>query len=386
MRRNLRSVLVGLVAGVVGAALGPAASSVVATTAAVGAPAPAGDRAVVAPPPGIPVCTATDHRLIGLSGLIVTRDGFIAISDSNIDKSAIRIWYLDRHCHYLRSIGYPTAAYDPEDVAIGRDGTLYVADTGDNDQTRRSIAVWRLTAGSKTPKIFRYAYPDGAHDAEAILLATDDTPIFVTKDPFDAGVYVPIKPADPSGKPVPLKRVGAFGLSFTSTPNGLGPLGSVVIDGGAQTADRRKVALRSYADAYEWAVPDGNVVKAITTAKPTITPLPGEPFGESIAYGAAGTDFYTVSDIETQPVRTTILRYPSTISTPTSPKASGQPGQPASDPAPHAPRAAPASTDSRTGHRATFALVSAGLAVALVAACVTGAARARRRRDRYPQT
>src|SRR5690242_15082246 len=74
------------------------------------------------------VGTATDSRLIGLSGLGVTAGGYVAISDSNVDKSAIRIFYLDSRCGLVRSVGYPTSAYDPEDLAIGRDGTLYVAD------------------------------------------------------------------------------------------------------------------------------------------------------------------------------------------------------------------------------------------------------------------
>lgn len=259
------------------------------------------------------VCTVTDDRLIGLSGLVVTGSGFVSISDSNFDKSRIRIWYLDRHCALERSVGYPTSAYDPEDAAMGRDGTLYVADIGDNDRSRRSIAVWRLRPGRSTPKIYRYAYPDGPHDAEAILLAADDSPIIVTKDPATAGIYVPTEPADPSGDPVPLRRAGSFTLTPTDTTSGVGVLGGFVVTGGANSPDRRQVALRSYNDAYEWSVPDGDVVKAITTTRPVITPLANETQGESIAYAPDGRSFYTISDAESTPLRDPILRYPSAI-------------------------------------------------------------------------
>jgi hypothetical protein len=255
------------------------------------------------------VCTVTDHRVIGLSGLVVTRTGFISISDSNIDKSKIRIWYLTPSCHASRSIGYPTPAYDPEDAAFGRDGTLYVADIGDNGRHRPSIAIWSLRPGHTIPTIKRYAYPDGPHDAEALLLAADDSPIIVTKDPLRAGIYVPSGP----GK---LRKAGTFTLTPTGTAGGVGPLGGFVVTGGANSADRRRVALRSYNDAYEWSVPDGDVVKAITTAPPVITPLPDEPQGESIAYAPDGVSFYTVSDQETQPVRTVIRRYPSALHVP----------------------------------------------------------------------
>ncbi len=252
------------------------------------------------------VCTVTDHRVIGLSGLIVTKTGFISISDSNIDKSKIRIWYLDQNCHVVTSIGYPTSAYDPEDAAIGRDGTLYVADIGDNGRSRSTIAVWSLPPGHKIPTITRYAYPDGPHDAEAMLLAADDTPIFVTKDPITAGIYTPSAPGV-------LRKVGMFTLTPTDTPSGVGALGGFVVTGGANSPDRRKVALRSYNDAYEWDVPDGNVVTAITTTPPRISPLPNEPQGEGIAYGLDGASFYTVSDQEVAPIRTAIRRYPSAL-------------------------------------------------------------------------
>jgi hypothetical protein len=256
------------------------------------------------------VCTVDDSRLTGLSGLVATADGYVAESDSDVDKSRIRIFWLDARCRYLRSVGYPTSAYDPEDLAVGRDGTLYVADIGDNGRTRKNIAVWHLAPGNGTPKIFRYTYPDGAHDAEALLLAADDSPIIVTKDPLVAGVYVPTGPADPSGTPVPLRQVGTFTPTDTGTPNGLGPVGDFLVTGGANAPDRGRVALRTYAAAYEWQVPDGDVVRAITTGTPRITPLPDEPQGEAIAYTPDGSALLTVSDVEGDNPRTPILRYP----------------------------------------------------------------------------
>jgi hypothetical protein len=330
-----------------------------------GAPTAAAGHVLVATH-GTTVCTITDHRLIGLSGLIVTKDGFIAISDSNPDKSAIRIWYIDKHCKLIKSVGYPTSAYDPEDAAIGRDGSLYVADIGDNDHTRTRIAIWKLAAGHSTPKLYRYSYPDGAHDAEAILLAADDTPIFVTKDPLTAEIYVPTAPADPSGKPVRLKKVGSFTLTPTDTSSGVGILGGFVVTGGANSPDRRRVALRSYSDAYEWDVPDGDVVKAITTTKPRITPLPDEPQGESIAYGLDGRDFYTVSDQEVTPVKTPILRY--------------TPVRPAVPSPTRSVRASTTVASSTPNRRSGLFIGATVLGLVLIGAGGWGAMRSRRRR------
>ncbi len=346
------------------------------TAAVPGAAAGAADRpAAPRATAAVTACTATDSRLIGLSGIAVTADGYIAVTDSNVDKSAIRIFFLDSRCRLVRSIGYPTSAYDPEDLAVGRDGTLYVADIGDNGATRRSVAIWRVPPGGQ-PHIVRYAYPDGAHDAEALLLAADDAPIIVTKDPLVAGVYTPTGPPDPGGAPVPLRKVGTFTPSPTGTSSGVGPLGGFVVTGGANAPDRSKVALRTYSDAYEWPVPDGDVVKAITSGHPAITPLPDEPQGESIGYTRDGSAFVTVSDQEDSPVHTDVLRYPSAVTAPASPSAAAG-SRPTTGTT--AAGAAPAA-----GHRADgpvrWLLLAAVAGVALLGVGLLAVALARRRR------
>ena len=75
-----------------------------------------------------------------------------------------------------------------------------------------------------------------------------------------------------------------------------------MVTGAAISPDRTRVALRTYTAAYEWDVPDGDVVKAITTGTPRLTPLPDEPQGEAIAYTVDGPRFLTLSD-EAGPTR-----------------------------------------------------------------------------------
>ncbi|MGH8882407.1 MAG: hypothetical protein ACRD0P_34530, partial [Stackebrandtia sp.] len=52
----------------------------------------------------------------------------------------------------------------------------------------------------------------------------------------------------------------------------------------------------TYADAYEWKVAGGDVVKALTKTKPVRTPLPGEVQGESITYSRDGSRFVTATE------------------------------------------------------------------------------------------
>jgi hypothetical protein len=318
-------------------------------------------------------CVVTDHRMIGLSGLVVTRSGYVAISDSNTDKRAIRVWLLDRHCHLVRSMSYPAAAYDPEDAAVGRDGTIYVADIGDNGSRRSSIGLWRITPGSTRPHLYRYRYPDHAHDAEALLLAADDSPIFVTKEPGVSHLFVPTGPRNPSGRPVTLRAVGAFTPVVTGTANGLGIAGNLLVTGGANAPDRTSVALRTYSDAYVWDVPDGDVVTAITTTSPRIVPLPGESQGESVAFDPTGTRLYTVSDRESTPVHAPILEY-------RLPHAAGASPTPVPPAAPTAADSSSATVAPRSG-RASFPyqLIAVGVAVLAVAAVAARGARRRRR-------
>src|SRR5262249_2873252 len=163
----------------------------------------------------------------------------VAINDGNVDSSTVKVWFLDSACKYKSAISYPTAPLDPEDLAIGKDGTIWVADFGDNDKQRSRIALWKVApSGTPRPQIFRFTYPDGAHDAEALLLAADDTPIIVTKDYGDAGIYVPSAALDPTGTAVPLKKVGDFKPVKTGTPNPLEAIGTAVVTGGANSPDR----------------------------------------------------------------------------------------------------------------------------------------------------
>jgi hypothetical protein len=79
---------------------------------------------------------------------------------------------------------------DWEAVAVGPCPTgscLYVADIGDNDAERTRITIYRVQepAGAEetvaVQDIFHAAYPDGAHDAEALLVTADGDLFIVTK-------------------------------------------------------------------------------------------------------------------------------------------------------------------------------------------------------------
>lgn len=277
--------------------------------------------ASAAPAAGAAVCTISDPAMRGLSGLATTKAGFVTVNDNSTDPAAMKVFVLDSSCKRVAAYdypGYPNRPINPEDVAIGKDGTIWVGDTGDDlvRPERPRIAMWKFHNGTGQAPPYRFTYPDGAHDAEAMVLSGDGTPVFVTKaSTGPAGVYVPTKPLDPSGNPVPLRKVGDFQPKATGTANPLSVMGNNAVTGGAASPDGKYVVLRTYSDAYEWDVTGGDIAKAITTGTPRITPLPNEPMGEAIAYTQDERSFVTVGD---QQADVKILSYQRASAAPTS--------------------------------------------------------------------
>lgn len=257
------------------------------------------------------VCTVTDSHLREISGLLATASGYVAINDSNDNSSYMRIYYLDDECQITSSVAYPQRARDPEDLAVAQDGGLWVADTGDNynaESHRDTVAVWHLAPGSKTPVLYRLTYPDGHHDCEAMLIDGDGLPVLITKELVgSASIYKPSRALEAGTEEgVPLVLVGQFSPEFTTTSNPYGVIGRAAVTGAAISPDRDMIAVRTYSDAYEFDVSDGDVVAALTSDDARVTALPDEPQGESIAYTADGSSFLTISDAESD---TSLLRY-----------------------------------------------------------------------------
>jgi hypothetical protein len=275
-------VLVTVVGGLGVAAWAPAPGAAAARVAAKAAPAKT-------------VCTITDERLTEISGMVASDSGYVVVNGVGGPDSHRKIFFLDSKCKVKKAIGY--SSRDPEDVTQTADGTIWVADIGDspaNSERRSTIALWKLRKGADEPTLYRMKYPDGPHDAGALLLAGDGTPIIITKSAGPAGVYTPTAPLA-AGKTVPLQKVGTFTPPKTTTSNIRGVPGRISVTGGATDPNGGRVVLRTYADAFEFDVTNGNVVEAITKGTPRITPLPDEPRGESITYSADGKSFLTVS-------------------------------------------------------------------------------------------
>ncbi len=262
------------------------------------------DPNISAATPGTAGC-AVPSTLDEITGMVATDQGIYVVEGGDReDPSAVRITLLDQACKattktYTGGIN----PRDPEDLALGSDGSLVIADIGDNPASgspeRERIAVEKAPAAGGKATIYRMVYPSGGKfDAEAMLLDKDDVPIIFTQEGNKSGIYKPTKALVPditSNLPA-LQKVGDFTPKRTGTENQMGVVGQSLVTGAAKSPDGKLVVIRTRSDAYEFTVgDDGDIVKAITEGTPMITRLPNEPQGEAISYTADGTKFVTVS-------------------------------------------------------------------------------------------
>lgn len=295
-------------------------------------------------------CVVSDPRIQEASGLIATDDGYRIVNDGG---TQVTVYRLDESCAVT---GTTTAAIDPydvEDLARGPDGSLWLADIGDNRAGRTSIAVIVVPdeAGAVDAVLRRLQYPDGPRDAESMFVDEAGRAVVLTKT-FSGAVEVyrsqPIDPS-PSGseQPQPLERLGAIQLPQTGTAGGpVGPpLNNLMATGAARCGDQ--VALRTYTDVFVWRGADP--AHAIIEQTPATAPLPVQPQGESVAFTPACDALVVHGEGVAQPIWT--LPVPHATAADYAPPSAGPQG---------------AGTQERSVQTRTIALLGGGLAAALL--------------------
>jgi hypothetical protein len=160
---------------------------------------------------------------------------------------------------------------------------LYIADIGDNDANRSRVTVYRLPEpsladGSASVKaVFHLAYPDGAHDAETLLIAPDGSLFIVTKgDTGPVALYRAPRDLRPGGT-TQLERVGQPQTGAEAPRN-------FRITDGAMSADGQWVALRTNDSLVFYRASDFLKGTWREAKRVDLGPL-GEPQGEGIALG-----------------------------------------------------------------------------------------------------
>lgn len=231
-------------------------------------------------------------------------------------------------------------AVDPEALAIGPDDRLYVADIGDNDSIRDSVALYAIEQpqrgdASVTPQTYPVRYADGPHNAEALVMdPASGRLLILTKELLGGAVYQ--LPDDLGADPVATARqVPGARLPGLVTD-------AAALPGGGE------VAIRTYTHVFVFAVPGwGQQASA---------PLPEQRQGESLTVASDGTRLL----VGTEGLPSPLLAVP--IPAPPQPRAT-EPGPQVAQPAADAEKVAESSWPAWAVGAGTVILGSAWLAV-----------------------
>jgi len=207
-------------------------------------------------------------------------------------------------------------ARDWEDIAAGpgpqrNKSYLYIGDIGDNNSARSEVVVYRVAEPGLSPatraftkakpgltepaEVIRLKYPDGPHDAEALLVhpTTGNIYIVIKVLLVNPAVYEAVAPFT-AGRTMTMRRIGE-----ARVPSLFGG----VITGGNISPDGRRVALCDYFQGYEMALPAGAAnFDAIWNQRMTGFDLGKRKQGESITYRLDGKALLATSEGKNPPL------------------------------------------------------------------------------------
>lgn len=270
-----------------------------------------------------------DSEIVESSGVVTSFQDDRIVFTHNDSGDTPRFFAVDDHgCTIARYAVRGAKSSDWEDIAHSKDsagrGVLWLGDIGDNAASRDHLSIYRTPEPRALPgssdrcapakelstpgQGFDLVYPDGPHDAEALLA-----------DPLTSQLYIVTKATEPDSVPAlyaaPVKLIAGTRNRLrkvtdvqipdrtsmpTVNPLAAFPLGIVpgkhLVTGADFAPDRSRVIVRTYSDAYEWSISGGDITQAMRGPATTHVVLPGEPQGEAIGYTRDSRGFIITSE------------------------------------------------------------------------------------------
>jgi hypothetical protein len=192
------------------------------------------------------------------------------------------------------------AAVDWEDIATGPcddslgESCIYIGDIGDNAEARGSYTIYRVrepssitpSGGNITGDTFTFTYPDGSHNAEALIADPSSGQLFiVTKTSGVPGIY---RFPTPLTSGVAVERVGDVAIST----------GSTLVTGGS--AHDSGVLLRTFSNVILYD--QGSDIVSRLTSEGCAVSVPGELQGEAVEWVRGGSAYMTVAEGQNPPL------------------------------------------------------------------------------------
>lgn len=215
---------------------------------------------------GSVVFSFVDPAIDESSGLVDLGEVMVTTNDSGGDPL---VFVVDAKSG--RTVARTTFAdevLDVEALAPAGAGAVWVADIGDNREERDSVQVYRVVPGSDDGRVdapaFDLVYPDGAHDAESLVVGPGGRLHVITKDFLGGTAYVAPRRLDPDA-PNLLEAVGSVDVWATDA---------------ALFPGARHVFVRGYGTAAIYTFPGFRPVASFE--------LPRQKQGEGVSIGSSG--------------------------------------------------------------------------------------------------
>ena len=227
-------------------------------------------------------CTVDDPRIDEQSGLAVSATHAGTAYVINDSGSEPEVYALDLEtCDVVGVTQIEDVPWrDPEALALDGDGTLWIADTGDNNAVRDDAMLDSLPEpgradGQVTPGVHPVAFATGREDVEALLVDPTSSATWVVTKGWLGGEVLAL-PDD-----LPTDAVSTATSTGVEVP--------LLVTDAAMTPDGRYAVVRTYLDATLYDV------RADFAAVGSIS-LPTQPQGETIAVEPDGTSVLVGSE------------------------------------------------------------------------------------------
>lgn len=201
---------------------------------------------------------------------------------------------LSHDAGFLKKISIKSAINnDWEDIALASGPVaginyIYLADIGDNDQVKSQYSIYRFAEpGASANEVSDYdkinfKYPDGAHDADAILVDNTTKDIYIiTKKDVSSRIY---KLAYPQSTASINTAVLSGSLSFND------------VTSAAFSPDNKEILVKTYEKIYYWKKKKEQTIEQTLAEAPLTLSYQLEPQGEAVCFKNDNSGFFTLSE------------------------------------------------------------------------------------------
>jgi hypothetical protein len=166
---------------------------------------------------------------------------------------------------------------------------VYVGEIGDNEARYSNIFIYRFPEPDQfiegmeiEPEKLKLTYPDGARDAETLMVDPLSKDIFILSKRDSLNVlYKTTQDAFEKNEAV-LERIMELPITMSVA-------GDISVDG-------KEILIKNYFTVYYWTRNENESVDQALMRDPLILPYKPEPQGEAIAFHPNGNSYFTLSE------------------------------------------------------------------------------------------